>query len=99
MNDLKLPEPIEFEWDKYNRAKMRLRHNIALEEAEQAFFDYRSIIIDEKHSVKEQRYQLLGVTNIGRILFIAFTIRGKKIRIISERSANKKERSNYGKKT
>lgn len=99
MDSLKLPEPIEFEWNQYNRTKVRLRHNIVPEEAEQPFFNDHLIIFDERHSAGERRFQLLGAANNRRVLFIAFTIRGKKIRIISARSANKKERTNYGKKT
>ncbi len=99
MLNLELPEPIDFEWDKHNQTKIRLKHNITPEEAEQAFFSYQAIIFDERHSSAERRYQLLGTSNIGRILFVVFTIRGNKIRIISARSAKKKERSNYGKKT
>ena len=53
---------------------------------------------DEKHSRAESRYKLLGKNNAGKILFIAFTIRGQKIRIISARSASQKERNTYGKK-
>lgn len=98
MNDSELPRPIEFEWDRHNLTKVRLRHDISSEEAEQPFFNDHLTIFDEKHSVAEQRYRLLGATNGGRILFIVFTIRGKKIRIISARSASKKERSNYGAK-
>lgn len=99
MNVLELPEPIEFEWDRHNRTKVRLRHDIAPEEAEQPFFKDHLIIFDEKHSATEERHRLIGATNHRRILFIAFTIRGNKIRIISARGANKKERINYGKKT
>ena len=99
MNGLELPEPIDFEWDKYNQAKVRLRHNINPEDAEQTFFNYHLVSFDAKHSISEQRYQLLGISNAGRVLFIAFTIRGRKIRIISARNPNKKERNIYGKKT
>ncbi len=99
MTDPELPEPIAFEWDEHNRTKIRLRHNITLEEAEQAFFNSRKIIVDQKHSAAEQRYQLLGINNADKILFIVFTIRQRKIRIISARNASKKERGGYGKKT
>ncbi len=98
MNDPELPEPITFEWDEYNKSKIRLKHNITPQEAEQVFFNERLIIFDEKHSSTERRYQLMGISNATRVLFIVFTIRNNKIRIISARSASKKERSNYGKK-
>jgi len=97
MDIVDLPQPLEFEWDGHNSTKVRLRHGIIPEEAEQAFFNYLLLILDEKHSSVEQRYQLVGATNAGRVLFTAFTIRGNKIRIISARSASKKERNNYDK--
>lgn len=65
MNDLQLPEPLSFEWDEYKRTKLRLRHNITTEEAEQAFFSEQSIMFDERHSIAERRYQLLGKSKIG----------------------------------
>jgi uncharacterized DUF497 family protein len=99
MNELEIPEPINFEWDSYNQTKIRLKHGITLEEAEQTFFNQHTVSFDELHSLVEQRHQLLGISDLGRILFIVFTIRGNKIRIISARSASKKERANYGKKT
>jgi uncharacterized DUF497 family protein len=98
MDNIELPDPIDFEWDRHNLTKIRLRHNIDLEEAEQTFFNYYSLSFDQRHSVTEHRYQLLGISGKGRILFIIFTIRNNKIRIISAHSASKKERSIYGKK-
>lgn len=95
MNILEIVEPIEFEWDKHNTTKIRLKHNITTEEAEQPFFNYNLISSDIKHSNVETRYQLLGISDVNRILFIVFTIRGNKIRIISARVASKKERSKY----
>jgi uncharacterized DUF497 family protein len=99
MVELELPEPIIFEWDQHNQTKIRLKHDIKPEEAEQATLTHRLILFDRSHSAKEKRYQLLGTDSSGRVLFVVFTIRNSKIRIISARSANKKERSNYGKKT
>lgn len=37
----------------------------------------------------------IGKTLQGKLLFLAFTIRGEKIRVISARSANKRERRLY----
>lgn len=98
MNNPELPEPITFEWDEYNKTKIRLKHNTTPEDAEQTFFNERIIIFDQKHSAIEQRYQLLGMNNSNRVLFIVFTIRNNKIRVISARSASKKERSMYDQK-
>ena len=99
MDNLEIPEPIAFEWDKFNTTKIRLKHGITSEEAEQPFFNDYWVQFDTIHSSAEKRYQLLGTNNAGRLLFIVFTIRGNKIRIISARSANKKERNSYDQKT
>ncbi|MBI2414248.1 BrnT family toxin [candidate division WWE3 bacterium] len=39
----------------------------------------------------------IGNTGIGRLLFIVFTLRGRKVRVISARDSNKKERKLYEK--
>ena len=98
MNDPEIPEPITFEWDEFNTTKIRLKHGIIPEEAEQPFFNDYWAHFDETHSSAEKRYQLLGANNTGRILFIIFTIRQDQIRIISARRASKKERISYGQK-
>lgn len=51
--------------------------------------------VDAKHSEEEDRYFAFGHTNGNRLLTIVFTIREKKIRIISAREMNKKERAVY----
>ena len=44
---------------------------------------------------KEPGYYVLGHTIAGRRLFIAFTVREDKIRVISARDMSKKERQIY----
>lgn len=46
---------------------------------------------DKLHSDGEERFRIVGKTKKGRLLFIAFTIRKSKIRVISARNINKKE--------
>lgn len=98
-NIVDLQQPLEFDWDEHNANKVRLRHNITPLEAEQAFLSDYSVFYDDRHSALEKRFQLVGPNNQGRILFIVFTIRQYKIRIISARAASRKERFQYGKKT
>jgi uncharacterized DUF497 family protein len=99
MNNLEWPEPIIFEWDKFNTAKIRLKHGLTQEQAEQPFFNDFWIQFDSTHSSGEKRYQLVGKSNTDKVLFIVFTVRKDKIRIISARSADKKERTAYEQKT
>lgn len=85
-----------FDWDKGNVDKSYQKHGITPNEAEEVFLDEKAIIIrDIKHSQKEERFILLGQTIGGKLLFIVFTMRGAKIRIVSARVANQKERRQY----
>ncbi|MEK7525959.1 MAG: BrnT family toxin [Patescibacteria group bacterium] len=93
-----LPKQIQFEWDKGNLNKNKLKHNVDWTECEEVFFNKPLIVgQDPSHSTEsENRYQALGKTNNQRLLFIAFTIRNEKIRVISARNQDKKERTIYG---
>ncbi len=87
-----------FDWDKGNKDKNWLKHRVSNSECEQIFFNRPLIVhFDERHSDKEDRFYALGHTDIGRMLFIVFTIRGTKIRVISARDMNRKERKIYRK--
>lgn len=97
MNELGFPEPVDFEWDQYNQAKIQLKHGITAKEAEQVLLNSPIIDFDILHSSSEQRFKILGANNAGEVLFIALTIRGSKVRVISARKANKKERELYAK--
>ena len=93
--DIILDQLNGFEWDKGNESKITSRHGVTPLEAEEAFFNFNLTYYDSLHSHTESRYHLLGQTNDGRILFIVFTIRRQKIRVISARAANEKERRIY----
>ncbi len=81
----------DFVWDKGNIEKNR-KHNVEDKEAEEAFLDENKIIFkDVLHSQVEKRFILLGKTRRNRLLYIAFTQTGDKIRIISARDINRKE--------
>jgi len=85
-----------FEWDKHNSDKIRLKHRVSPGECEQVFFNLPLIVSDDvKHSEIENRFYVLGQTNSERLLFLVFTIRKDKVRVISARDMNKKERRVY----
>ena len=87
-----------FEWDAGNAPKLSARHNVEPGECEQAFFrEPFLVVLDEKHSGTEQRWQALGQTLADRRLFLVFTVRGALIRIIAARDMNRKERRTYEK--
>ena len=85
-----------FEWDEGNRDKNLEKHQVSNGECEEVFFNLPLLLQpDEAHSKTEVRYYVLGQTNAGRRLFIVFTIRNEKIRVISARDMGKRERMIY----
>jgi uncharacterized DUF497 family protein len=85
-----------FEWDEGNRDKNRLKHKVSNGECEELFFNRPLIILDDPlHSQSESRYAAFGMTDSGRKLAVVFTVRKKKIRVISARDMHAKERRFY----
>ena len=93
-----ISKAIKFQWDKGNINKNFYKHSVTDTECEEMFFDQKKIILkDVLHSDKESRYILLGRTKRKKLLFTVFTFRNSKIRIISSRDINNKERKLYEK--
>jgi len=84
-----------FDWDPANREKSELKHGVAASEAEEALLNAPMVQIDPLHSDDEQRYVALGVTNEQRRLFVSFTVRHNRVRIISARPMSRRERIAY----
>jgi uncharacterized DUF497 family protein len=85
-----------FEWDEHNSNKIWIKHHVSPSECEQTFFNIPLMFFDDiDHSVVEKRYYALGRTDEIKYLFIAFTLRNQKIRVISARDMNRKERKEY----
>lgn len=88
-----------FEWDEGNLTKSWEKHRVSIAECEQVFFNRPLVVADdERHSGEEPRYYALGKTDTGRELFIVFTVRRRRVRAISARDMNKKEREKYREK-
>lgn len=97
---MKSPKPVAFEWDEGNIDKNLIKHDVTNREAEEIFGNKPlKIFPDLKHLGKEERFLAYGVTNQNRKLSIVFTLRKEKIRIISARDQNKKERRIYEEET
>lgn len=87
-----LKNPIQFDWDEHNQDKNYQKHAVTTQEAEEVFFDrYHKLARDLLHSRKEERYIIIGKTKKQRKLYLVFTLRKNRVRIISVRDLNKKE--------
>ncbi len=85
-----------FDWDKGNIDKNWKRHEVSFTECEEVFFNEPLIVQeDDSHSTSENRSYALGRTNDERYLFVVFTIRANKVRVISARDMSKRERRIY----
>lgn len=88
-----------FDWNQANKRKNLIKHKVYYKECEEVFYNKPlDFFQDEKHSVKEKRFGAFGQTNKKRRLTIIFTVRNNKIRVISARDQNKKERQQYEQK-
>ena len=85
-----------FDWDEGNLLKNWEKHGVTVAECEQLFFN-RPLLArpDEGHSSAEVRFYLLGKADSNRRLFVVFTIRDERIRVISARDQSQKERRSY----
>jgi uncharacterized protein len=85
-----------FDWDKGNADKSQTKHGVSPLESEQIFFNKPLVVApDEGHSQAEKRFYALGRTDVGRPLFVVFTIRKSLIRVISARDMNRAEKEAY----
>ncbi len=87
---------MEFEWDP-NKAKLNLeKHGVSFPEATTVFDDDFSVAVpDSDHSFEEQRFIIVGSSHRGRLLIIAYTERGDRIRLITARELTSNERKAY----
>ncbi len=98
MKALNKLKPIAFEWDEHNQDKNWNKHKVDYREIQEIFHNRDlKLLRDVKHSQTEKRYVALGVTNKAKKLYVIFTVRKGKIRVISARNQSKKERNFYEK--
>jgi uncharacterized DUF497 family protein len=84
-----------FEWDFAKAALNLADHGVSFEMARDAFKDPFALEwLDDREDYGEERYIILGMVE-GRVLYVAYTIRGAVIRIISARGAEPYERRRY----
>ena len=89
---------MRFVWDQNKNLANIKKHKISFEEARTVFFDDNARLIpDPEHSITEERFIILGITNKLRLLVVVHTYKENDdvIRIISARKATKTEIKYY----
>jgi uncharacterized protein len=87
-----------FDWDEGNWPKCA-KHGVSKAEIESVFEFDPGIYLDPDHSSSEQRFRAIGMTEEGRMVLIAFTMRTMgsitKLIPVSARYMHKKEVTRY----
>ncbi len=89
---------IVFQWDENKNAVNKKKHGISFEEAKTVFYDEEALLIDDpEHSKDEERFIILGFSNMANMLVVCHCYRENEtvIRIISARKATKNEAKQY----
>ena len=85
---------MQFEWDEDKAALNLKKHGVRFETAARVFEDEDRIeFYDSAHSTEEDRYNTIGM--VDSVLFVVYTERKNRVRLISARPANSKERRLY----
>ena len=86
---------LEFEWDPAKAAANEAEHGITFETAREVFNDpFAMEWLDDREDYGEDRYVIIGMVD-DRVLYVAYTMRGEIIRMISARGAEPHERRQY----
>ena len=89
---------MRFEWDPAKAASNAKKHKVTFKVAKTVFYDDFAVqFFDEKHSSREERFLMLGLSSDARLLLVCHCERedGDVIRIISARKATDSEAQYY----
>jgi uncharacterized DUF497 family protein len=86
---------LKFEWDEVKARSNFKDHGVSFELAKTVFDDAFAINrLDDREDYAEDRFVIIGMAE-GTLLFVAYTERGERIRIISVRRATQNEQHDY----
>lgn len=83
-----------FEWDTVKEQGNIAKHRVDFRTASRVFLDPFLIEIEDDRHDDETRWNVIGMVD-GRMLFVTYTERNDRIRIISARGAEPHERRKY----
>lgn len=89
---------MKFTWDPQKATINKRKHGVTFEEAQTVFEDCDALrIFDPDHSDDEDRFLILGLSSVLRLLVVCHCYRenDEQIRIFSARKASKTETATY----
>lgn len=86
---------MEVEWDAAKAEANVAKHGVRFDHAMGVFLDpHRREAIDDRRNYGEERRIVLGSID-GRVYVVAYTLRERRVRLISARKANPREQARY----
>jgi uncharacterized protein len=86
---------VDFECDPAKSLANQRKHDTSFDEAVTCLLDPMALVRQDFDVSSEQRYVLVGMSNVGRMLTVCYAMRGETPRLISARKATKKEQMSY----
>lgn len=83
-----------FEWDAVKERSNIAKHGLDFRTAARVFLDPFLVEFEDERGYRESRWNVIGTVE-GRVLFVTYTERNARIRIISARGAEPHERRKY----
>ena len=85
----------DFEWDDTKAAANLANHGVSFERARLVFADPFAVgRIDDREDYGEDRFTMVGMVE-GTLIFVVYTERGDRVRIITARRATRHEQDDY----
>lgn len=88
---------MDIEFDPKKDAANIRKHGVSLSEGDGVLNDPLAITVEDVVAEGEKRFVTMGQNLFGGLMVVAYTHRGEKIRLISVRRAEPKERRSYEK--
>ena len=86
---------MEFDWDPPKATTNRRKHGVDFADAGTVLHDEHAITIPDDSCDEEDRFVTLGMDALGRVLVVIYTWREDLPRLISARTATRRERRQY----
>jgi uncharacterized protein len=87
---------LEFEWSDAKAEANWLHHGVSFELAATVFKDSFALDrLDDREDYGEERFVIIGMASGGILLFVAYTEREERVRIISARRTTQHEQDDY----
>lgn len=82
-------------WDPAKARSNLKKHGLSFADVETVFYDPFAISLEDAGSTHENRYVVVGMDALSRVVVVVYTYRNVAVRLISARKATKSEREAY----